>query len=122
MATTVGTIATPLATKLISATLSSETAEDNVTGTSGSCYALEGDNTDNSVATYVKVHHSANATEDSSVAHWVFYLPASKKVSYIIPAGLAFATGFSYWVTSTQANGSAQDSTQNPVTVRFLTT
>ena len=92
MSTTLATVASPLADKLVTLVLSTSTEEDNVSGSSGKLYGIEID-----------------------------YAPASTKQTYMIPAGAAFSVGFSAWATTTAANGTTQafDGTGN-ITVTLL--
>jgi len=121
MSTTLATVASPLADKLVTLVLSTSTEEDNVSGSSGKLYGIEIDNTLNTVACYIKAVNIANATSTSHSAMWKFYAPASTKQTYMIPAGAAFSVGFSAWATTTAANGTTQafDGTGN-ITVTLL--
>ena len=62
MSTTLATVASPLADKLVTLVLSTSTEEDNVSGSSGTLYGIEIDNTLNTVACYIKAVNIADAT------------------------------------------------------------
>ena len=128
MAATVGTVASPIATKLVTDTDADATEEAHASGASGSIYMVEIDNTDNVVATYIKVLDATSGTPATSAADFIFVAPAKTKVSYVCSTGNAFSQGITFWGTSTLDNspdGSSSVSQVGPgndVKTRFLTT
>jgi len=125
MGVTVSDVATPLGGTLVTDTTTdtnSNAAEDNVFTGATTLYYVEIDNKTNGSATYVKVRDTTDATPSTSVPHNVFYAPGSAKVSYVIETGLAFATGVSFWGTSTAASQEAQTDPSNAVTAKLLGT
>ena len=123
MAGTVADVSTPLGTKRVidsTTDTNSNAAEDNVVSGATTVYYVEIDNGNNSSATYVKLHNATNSTPDSSVPEHVLYAPGSSKTVYVIETGLAFATGLSFWGTSTQASGSTQTDPGESVPSKIL--
>jgi|TARA_R110000824_G_scaffold116395_3_gene267781 hypothetical protein len=127
MAVTLSTIADPLGSKLILDTDSDATAEANVTGGTGSFYAVEIDNTANTTATYVKIADASSGTAGTTQNDWQFYAPASTKLTYIVGTGMAFSTALTVWaVTSaaalTGSNAAAATSPTSSVPIKILST
>ena len=95
-------------------------AVDNTTGTSGTLYAVEIDNSANAAICYFKMANTGNATAGTTAAEICLMCPASTKMSYVFPTGIAFSTGFSHWCTV----GAAESNTTSPgnaVPVRYVT-
>ena len=127
MAITLSTIADPLGSKLIIDTDADSTAEANVTGATGSFYAVEIDNTANTSATYVKLADASSGTAGTTQNDWQFYAPASTKLTYIVGTGMAFSTALTVWaVTSpaalTNSNAASATSPTSNVSVKILST
>ena len=124
MAITLSTIADPLGSKLIIDTDADSTAEANVTGATGSFYAVEIANTS---ATYVKLADASSGTAGTTQNDWQFYAPASTKLTYIVGTGMAFSTALTVWaVTSpaalTNSNAASATSPTSNVSVKILST
>ena len=120
MAVTVTSQNNPLGATIVQDTAATNTAVDNATGSSGTLYMVEVDNTGYATAVYFKLADTANATAGTTASTMVFFCPASVKRTYAIPEGVAFATGFSHWCTT----GAAESNTgapATPPTVRYLT-
>jgi hypothetical protein len=122
MAITKGVVANALADTLVTDTTTDSTVEAHVTGAAGSLYYVYIDNTANTAAAYVKIADATSATSGSTVPDFVFYAPASRSVSYAIPSGHAYATGVSFWGTTTQASAVSQTDPGTAITVRILST
>ena len=120
MAVTVTNQNNPVGARIVNDTSANNTAADNTTGTSGTLYAVEIDNTGNSAICYFKLANTANATAGTTAAEFCLMCPASTKMSYVFPTGIAFATGFSHWCVT----GAAESNTTSPgnaVIVRYVT-
>jgi len=48
------------------------------------------------------------------------YFPSGTTTSYIIGTGLPVATGLTFWVTTTQASGTAQSVPTDTVTIKIV--
>jgi len=104
-ATTISTF-TALAGKLVTDD-SIGSGINNATGaTSGRIYMVEGDNTLNTSAMYLKIIDNAQTDIGTSTAngtgtpHLMFYLPKGKSITYVIPEGHAYTAGVSVWCVS----------------------
>jgi hypothetical protein len=120
MAVTVTNQSNPLASKLVQDTAATNSAVDNSTGTSGTLYMVEIDNTGLAAIVYFKLADASSATAGTTAATIVLKCPASVKRSYVFPEGIAFSTGFSHWCVT----GAAQTNTGAPSstpTVRYVT-
>ena len=120
MAVTVTTQVNPIGTKLVQDTDVTSAAADNTTGTSGTLYMVEVDNTANASIVYFKMANSANATGGTTAAHLVLMVPASTKMSYVFPTGIAFSTGFSHWCVTEAAESNTADPSSD-VIARYVT-
>ena len=120
MALTVSTQVNPIGTKLVQDTDVTATAADDTTGASGTLYMVEIDNTANASIVYFKMANTDDATGGTTAAHLVLMVPASTKMSYVFPTGIAFSTGFSHWCVTeaAEANTSAPSSA---VVARYVT-
>jgi len=120
MAVTVTNQSNPLGAKLVQDTAATNSAVDNTTGTSGTLYMIEIDNTGLAAVVYFKLVNAASATVGTTAASVVLMCPASVKRSYAFPEGIAFDTGFSHWcVTSPEQSNTTAPGT--PPTVRYVT-
>ena len=120
MAVTVTNQSNPIGSRLVQDSDVTSTAADNTTGTTGTLYMVEVDNTANANIVYFKMADSADATGGTTAADLVLTVPASTKMSYVFPTGIAFSTGFSHWCTT----GAAEDNTTSPtadVIARYVT-
>jgi len=120
MAVTVTNQSNPLASKLVQDTAATNSAADNTTGTSGTLYMVEIDNSGFGAAVYFKLADTDDATAGTTAATIVLFCPASVKRSYVFPEGIAFGTGFSHWCTTGAAQGNTGAPSTTP-TVRYVT-
>tara|TARA_R110002060_G_scaffold8068_2_gene12127 strand:+ start:1224 stop:1595 length:372 start_codon:yes stop_codon:yes gene_type:complete len=97
MAVSVTNQSNPLGTQLVQDTIAGSTAVDNTTGTSGTLYAVEVDNSANASAVYFKLADSTDATAGTTAADLVIMVPASSRASTVYPTGIVFSNGFSHW-------------------------
>ena len=127
MAVTLSNVANPLGTLLVTDTNATGTAEENVTGGTGTIYSVQIDNTLNTSSVYLKIADNAMAgtTSQDQAPNWVYYAPAGQTVTYACPGGSAFGTALSFWATTVKASYTGQALTQsdptNAVTVKILT-
>ena len=120
MAVTVTNQSNPLASKLVQDTSVSNSAVDNTTGSSGTLYMVEIDNTGLAAIVYFKLADATSATAGTTAATIVLKCPASVKRSYAFPEGIAFSSGFSHWCV-TAADESSTAAPGTPPTVRYVT-
>jgi hypothetical protein len=120
MAVTVANQSNPLGSKLVQDSNTNKDAADDTTGASGTLYMVEVDNTANSSIVYFKMANSADATGGTTAANLVLMVPASTKMSYVFPTGIAFSTGFSHWCVTTAAE-SGVTSPSSAVIARYVT-
>lgn len=91
MTLSVSTQASPVGAKLIVQTDADETANNDVTGTSGSIYMIEIDNEGNADnAAYLKLYDNASPTIGTTSPDWVFKVAVNQKRSIVVPSGLDF--------------------------------
>ena len=110
----------PLGSKLVQDSSAINTAADNTTGGTGTLYMVEVDNTANSIVVYFKLADSTDATAGTTAADIVLRVPASTKMSFAFPTGIAFSSGFSHWCVT----GAAESNTTSPgsaVVVSYVT-
>ena len=121
MASTVSSVADPLAAKLIKhiGDTTTVTAEDDVTGNTSTVYGFQGENL-GTTAAYLKIDDSTDATAATSQEEIKLYFPAGSTVSYLLGSGYAMEVGLSYWITTTAASGGAQTAPSDSVTVKLL--
>lgn len=106
---------------------SGASSNNNVTGASGVIYMIEIDNEANSSAVYLKIRDAATATPSTATdngagtPHYSFIAPAFTKMCYQIPLGAEFATGLTFWCTTSPNVGVTQKA-RSPVIVKLLTT
>ena len=124
MAAVVTGVLNDLATKLIVDDSLADTAEVDVTGTTGSVYMVQIDATAGSPTTaepacYVKIiDASGSVTVGSSSPDMMLYAPLGKITTYVISGGWAFATGLSLWaVTSADVTGQTAPTADIKVTI-----
>lgn len=120
MAVSVTNQATPLGSRIVKDTDADATAKDNTTGTTGTLYFIEVDNSANSGAVFFKMADTTNATGGTTAADICLLCDGSKKTSYIIPDGLSFGNGFSHWCTTSSAEASTASPASN-VTIFYVT-
>jgi len=122
MAISLTNISTPLAGRLVLDTDCDTTVEADVTGTTGSIYMVEIDNTANSHITYVKIKDAATATAGTNDPDWVLMVPASTKETYVIKEGMAFGTALTFWATQEATHSGAATAPGSSVIVEILAT
>jgi hypothetical protein len=123
MAVTVTNQSNPIGSRLVNDSDVTSTAADNTTGTTGTLYMVEVDNTANSGIVYFKMADSTDATgggASGTAATLVLMVPGSTKMSYVFPTGIAFSAGFSHWCV-TGAAESDDTSPGNDVIARYVT-
>lgn len=82
----------------------------NVTGnTSGSIYVIDIDNTNNTVAVYLKITDHASNVGAGQTADMMFRGTPGKVTSYVFEAGMSYAAGVSIWCTTDAAVASDAD-------------
>ncbi len=59
-------------------------------------YELELDNTANAAVTYLRLYNATSATNGSTQYDGLFYVPASTKITIVLPAGVTYGTGLCY--------------------------
>lgn len=69
--------------------------KSGVKGSSGSLYGLVIDNSANAAASYVKLYDAASGsvTVGTTAPDWIFKVPASTKLTIMLPETIAFGTG-----------------------------
>lgn len=85
----------------------SNATKSGVKSASGSLYALIIDNSANNAASYVKLYDAASGdvTVGTTAPDWIFKVPASTKLTIILPETIAFGTGLTE--ASVTAGGTA---------------
>ena len=77
----------------------SNTSQNNVTGGAGTLYLITVDNTANTAIVYLKLVDAATGGSGTE-PNWQFKVPASTKLSFVMPEGSVFSTGLSIWCTT----------------------
>lgn len=96
----------------------------NVTGTTGTLYGVEIDNSGVGQITYVKLYDSTSVTMGTDRNMIGFRVDASSRLNVFIPGGIAFSSGITMGATN-HADGAGTAGTTDPsaaVTVRLITT
>lgn len=91
---------------------------DNGVASSGALLVVEVDNSNNTVAAYLKLYDHASPTVGTTAPNWVFLCPANVKRTYSCPGGSAFTNLSLACVTTGGTAGTA--SPTNAVTVRLV--
>ena len=120
MAVTKSTTVTALGGVLVVDPDADTTVETNVTGnTAGSIFVVDIDNSANATtAAYLHLVDAASASV-STTHTWMFYAPASQRVSYTMEDGISYSSGVSMWCST----GAAANNTGDPsgaVVVRLV--
>tara|TARA_R100000152_G_C6780653_1_gene213672 strand:+ start:1068 stop:1439 length:372 start_codon:yes stop_codon:yes gene_type:complete len=108
----------------IGATLIEDTAANATKqigkASSGTIYQVFIDNTSNSSAVYLKVYDLASGSVTVGQTHpdFVFPCPGSGKRQFNFPDGIAFATAFTYAITTSPGTAGSSDPSPTP-TVRI---
>lgn len=66
-----------------------------VTAASTVVYELELDNTANAAATYLRMYNNAAPTVGTTTADTMILVPASTKITMVLPSGVTFGTALS---------------------------
>jgi hypothetical protein len=119
MAVTVTNQRNPLASTIVNDTAAVNTLVANVTGAAGTIYLIELDNSANGNAVYVKFANATSGTIGSLGADIVLVCPASASRTFVMPQGLTFNTGISYWVVNAKAEATTAGAV-NPMIVRLV--
>lgn len=96
----------------------------NVTGTTGTLYGVEIDNSAVGQVTYVKFYDSTSVTMGTDRNVLGFRVDASSRLNIFIPGGIAFSAGITLGATN-HADGAGTAGTTDPsaaVIVRLITT
>jgi len=87
----------------------------NTTGTTGTLYMVEIDNSLFASAVYFRLVDATSATIGSTVPTMLLYCPASSRRSYTFTKGIAFTAGFTHWLTtSASESDDTEPSGTNP--------
>lgn len=73
-----------------------KTSQNNVTGGTGKLYMITVDNTANTSVVYLKMVDALTGGHGTE-PNWQFKIPASTKISFVMPEGTSFTTGLSIW-------------------------
>ena len=119
MAASLTTQSNALGTTVIEDTAASATLVGNVTGSSGTIYYVEVDNTANSAPTYFKVYNATGPTVGTTAPDLILRAPASTREYFVFPTGLAFATAISYAAVTAAGTGGTS-SASSAVTIRIV--
>ena len=92
--------ASPLATKIFKIATANNTANANFTGSTGTLFMIQIDNTANSSASFVKLVDATSATVGTTAPSLCFMVPASQQRSFLMPKGIAFSAGFTLFCTT----------------------
>ena len=95
MATTVSPQASPLSQRLVKETALGSTDVLNVTGTSGSWWSLDIDNTANGHITYVRMWDNLDPTNGTTDPDWIVSVDSNERRTITAPEGALFAVGLS---------------------------
>jgi len=88
--------------------------EDVLKAGSTTVYAVEIDNTLNTVASYFKAYNATAAvTVGTTVPDMVLYAPAATKVTYVFNRGIVFGTGLKCAIVTTGGTGGTTIPTSN---------
>lgn len=119
-AVTVTPQSSPVAAKLIVDTDADGTAENNMTGTTGSIYMIDVDNSANGAASYLKLYDAAAPTIGTTAPDWIFKIAASTRSVIGCPGGLAFGTAISMACVTAGGTAGTTNPTSN-VIARLMT-
>lgn len=121
MTLSVSAQASPVGSKIIVQTVADATANNDVTGTVGSIYQIQIDNTANSDnSAYLKIFDNAAPVIGTTAPDFIFKCPANTKIDIAVIAGLAF-NNLSFIAVTTGGTTGAVAPT-NPVIVKMVTT
>ena len=86
----------------------------NVTGGTGTIYSVEVDNSSGGAAVYFKLLDGTSAEMGSTSPTFMFYCPANKRRSFVMPKGITFTAGFTHWCTTGAADSSSGEPGTKP--------
>ena len=92
--------ASPLATKIFKIATANNTANANFTGSTGTLFMIQIDNTANSSASFVKLVDATSATVGTTAPTMILAVPASVQRSFLMPKGIVFSAGFTLFCTT----------------------
>ena len=95
------------------------TSQNNVTGAAGTLFMVTADNSANTTVVYLKMADAASGGPNTA-PNWQFKIPASSKVSFVMPEGSIFTTALSIWCV-TGAVTSDNTGPANDVTINVIT-
>ena len=120
MTLSVSTQVSPVGTKLVKNTDAGATASTNVTGTSGTIYMVDVDNTANVAdVAYLKIYDDAAPVVGTTAPDFVIKVPVNKRRQMVVPDGLDFTILSFAVVTSPGTAGIANPS--SAVIVQLVT-
>lgn len=120
MAVTVSTLGTPISgSKLITDADADGTSENDVLAGAATVYNVEVDNSLNAAASFLKLYDAAAPTIGTTAPDYIFRVAASVSRTFVITAGIAFATGLSYACTTAGGTAGTTSPTSN-VIVRIV--
>ena len=119
MAASLTALGAILGNKLISDTSVGTTVQDNVITGGGSIYWVIIDNTNNSAASYLKFWDATGSvTLGTTDPVMILKAPASTKLQYSFPKGIAFGSGICYACTNS-AGTAGTSAPSSAVSIRF---
>ena len=104
-----------LLTRIVQETVSNATAQDNITGSSGTWYNLDVDNSASSADVYVKLYNNNAPIVGVTEPDWVFKVVASTRLVISSPQGFAFSNGLSLASVTTPGKGGVVNPVSPPV-------
>lgn len=111
----------PVGSKIVVQTVANATANNDVTGTTGSIYQVEIDNTANSDnAAYLKIYDNASPVVGTTAPDFIFKCPINQRINIAVIGGLSF-TNLSFAVVISGGTSGVTNPT-NPVIVKMVTT
>lgn len=120
MALSVSTQVSPVGSKLVVDTDAGATANNAVTGASGTLYMVDIDNSGNSDnAAFLKIYDNASPTIGTTAPDLVFKVLVNQRRSFVLPDGVSF-TNLSFACVTTGGTAGTTSPT-NDVTVRMVT-
>jgi len=120
MTLSVSTQVSPVGTKLVKNTDANATASTNVTGTSGTIYMIDVDNTGNPAdVAYLKIYDAATPVVGTTDPDFIFKIPVNQRRQIVVPDGLDFTILSFAVVTVAGTPGIVAPS--NPVIVQLVT-
>lgn len=100
----------------------SNATKSGVKASSGALYSIIVDNTANAAVTYLKLYDAASGdvTVGTTAPDWIFKIPASTKLTIVLPETIAFGTALTEAsVTAGGTAGSTGPTSDVPVTILY---